>query len=124
MTLQEIKEVAEYDLRQKLTAVATVCRFVVVDDSSKAGQLAEIPIIESLRTPVIILRLKGTASSYVVRPLDATSKVAREVEYDAGSLSTVLQQSINWAESTIGDLKTKYSRVYPWRSTDDGPTMC
>ena len=111
MTLQEIKEVPEYDLRQKLTAVATICCFVVVDDSSKAGQLAELPIIEFLRTTVVILRLKGTGSSYVVRPLDATSKVAREVEYDAGSLSIVLQESIDWAESTIGDLRAKYGYI-------------
>ena len=34
-TLQDVREVPEYDLRQKLTAVAPVCRFVVVDDSSR-----------------------------------------------------------------------------------------
>jgi hypothetical protein len=42
-TLKDIKEVPEYDLRQKLSAVAAVCRFIVVDDSSRAGQAAEIP---------------------------------------------------------------------------------
>ena len=117
-TLQDVKELPEYDLRQKLTAVAPVCRFVVVDDSSRAGQAAEIPIIDFLRVVTIVLRLRGSDSTFVNRPLEATSRVIKEVEYDENDLEQILDESIRWAESQIGDLSQQYARAYPWRSTD------
>jgi hypothetical protein len=117
-TLQDVKELSEYDLRQKLTAIASVCRFVVVDDSSRAGQAAEIPIIDFLRVVTIVLRLRGSDSTFVNRPLEATSKVIKEAEYDDNDLEQILDESIRWAESQIGDLSQQYARAYPWRSTN------
>jgi hypothetical protein len=119
-TLKDVKEVPEYDLRQKLTAVAPVCRFIVVDDSSQAGHAAEIPVLEMLRVTTILLRLRGSRSTFVTRALDATSKVIQEAEYDSQSLEQVLGTSIQWAESVIDQLRNRYSREYPWRSPTTG----
>lgn len=115
-TLQEVPEAAGYDLRQKLTAVAPVCRFVVVDDSSRGGQAAELPIIEMLRVTSIVLRLHGADCTFVTRALDATSKVIKEWEYDTNDLETVLCEAVRWAESTIGDLERRFTQAYPWRA--------
>lgn len=117
-TLKDVKEFPEYDLRQKLTAVAPVCRFVVVDDSSRAGQSAEIPIIDFLRVVAVVLRLQGSDSTFVNRPLEATSRVIKEVEYGGGNLEQILDESIIWAECQIGELSQQYARAYPWRSTN------
>lgn len=117
-TLQDVKELPEYDLKQKHTAVAPVCRFVVVDDSSRAGQAAEIPIIDFLRVVTIVLRLRGSDSTFVNRPLEATSRVIKEAEYDENNLEQILDESIRWVESQIGDLSQQYARAYPWRSTN------
>ena len=116
-TLNDVREPPGCDLRQKLTAVASVCRFVVVDDSSRAGQSAEIPIIESLRVVTIILRLRGSNATLVNRPLEATSKVIREAEYGDASLAEILGESITWAESQLSNLSRQYAKTYPWRST-------
>lgn len=113
--LQDVREVPEYDLRQKLTAVAPVCRFVVVDDSSRAGQAAELPIIEMLRVTTIVMRLRGSQSTFVTRGLSATSKTILEIEYDFTDVEKVLNDAVRWAESTIGDLQEQYSKNYPWR---------
>ncbi len=115
-TLQDVAEAAAYDLRQKLTAVAPVCRFVVIDDSSRGGQAAELPIIEMLRVTPIVLRLRGAESTFVTRALDATSRVIRECEYDTTDLEEVLFDAVRWAESTIGDLERRFTRAYPWRN--------
>lgn len=114
-TLQDVREVPEYDLRQKLTAVAPVCRFVVVDDSSRAGQAAELPIIEMLRVTTIVMRLRGSQSTFVTRGLSATSKNILEVEYDFTDIEKVLNDAVQWVESTIGELQERYSKNYPWR---------
>jgi hypothetical protein len=120
-TLDDLKEIPELDLRQKLTAIASVCRFIVVDDSSRAGQAAEIPILESLRVVAVILRLRGSDSTFVNRPLSVTSKVIREVEYEPQTLKQVLDESIQWAEALLVDLRDRYANVYPWRSPQTAP---
>jgi hypothetical protein len=116
-TLQDVRELPEYDLRQKLKAVAPVCRFVVVDDSSRAGQAAELPIIEMLRVTAIVLRLCGSQSTFVTRGLSVTSNVILEVDYELTDMEQVLNKAIRWAESKIGELQDRFSRTYPWRST-------
>jgi hypothetical protein len=115
--LQDVAEVPEYDLRQKLTAVAPVCRFVVVDDSSRAGQAAELPIIEMLRVTTIVMRLRGSQPTFVTRGLSATSKAILEVEYDLTDIEKVLNDAVQWVESTIREFRDRYSKTYPWRST-------
>ena len=103
----------------ELTAVDVVgpgARFVVVDDSSRAGHTAEIPIIEFLRVVTIVLRLRGSHSTFVNRPLDSTSKVIQEVEDDENDLEQILDDSITRAERQIAALSQQYARVYPWRS--------
>lgn len=116
-TLDEVREVPSYDLRQKVAVVAPVCRFVVVDDSSRGGQAAELPIIEMLRATMIVLRRIGSEATFVTRGLSATSKVIGEYDYDDASLEDVLLKSVGWAETTIGDLEDQLSRAFPWRST-------
>ena len=116
-TLQDVPEVPEYDLRQKLTAVASVCRFIVIDDSSWAGQAAELPIIESLRVTTIVMRRRGSQPTFVTRGLSATSKVILEVDYDHTDVERILSEAVQWVESRIGELQDRFSRIYPWRST-------
>jgi hypothetical protein len=115
LTLDEVQEPSSYDLRNKLTAVASVCRFVIVDDSSKSGQAAEIPIVESIRATAVVLRRVGSDTTFVTRGLGATSKVIREYDYDSASLDEVLIKAVAWAENTIADLEYEYSKTYPWR---------
>ena len=106
----------EYDLRQKLTAVAPVCRFVIVDDSSRAGHAVELPIIEMLRATTIVMRLRGSQTTYVTRGLSATSKAILEIEYDHTDIERVLIEAVQWAESTIGELREDHSKTFPWRT--------
>jgi len=119
ITLKDVEEVREFDLRQKLSAVALACRFVVVDDSSQAGHVAELPIIEMLRTVTIVARLRGSRSTYVTRAMDTTSRVVKEVEYDDEALPEVVGGAVRWAESTIGEVTDRYAKEYPWRRPDN-----
>ena len=92
-----------------------MCRFVVIDDSAKSGQAAEIPIVEAVRATTVVLRRVGSESTFVTRGLGATSKIIREYNYESGTLDQVLVTAVGWAENTIADLEREYSRTYPWR---------
>lgn len=42
--IKNVPDIEHYDLSQKVTAVGTICKFVVIDDSSPSGHLTEIEI--------------------------------------------------------------------------------
>lgn len=116
--LDEIDESPDYDLRQKLVAIASVCRFAIVDDSSRSGHLMEIVELEKIRVTSVILRKRGTNSTYVHQPIGATSKIMKAFPYDQEDLDTDLPPALEWAESTVTSLRAEYSDALVWRGRE------
>jgi hypothetical protein len=124
--LDEIPESPDYDLLQKFSAIAPVCRFVVFDDSSKSGHLAEFPLAVAGRYITIVLRLHGSEGSMVTRGVASTSKVIRESEYSAGDLDAVVSNNLTWAEQRHDELRgDRGFAAFPWRQQieSDEPTQ-
>jgi hypothetical protein len=109
----------------KAVAIGSVSRFIVVDDSSKSGHLAELP--EALRNNwiTVILRMCGSEPSFLSRGVSVTSSVVLEREYTADTLRITLEEGVRWAEAKVGDLSTAFAQLYPWRTEPraDGPPM-
>jgi len=114
-SLEDVREVPEWDLLRKLTAVAPMCRFVVVDDSSRAGHTGELVKLEMLGVITIVMRLRDTQSTFVTRGQSVTSNVISEVDYDSTDIKKVLNVAAQWAESKIWELRFRYSNTFPWR---------
>lgn len=114
--LDEIPDDIHYDLRQKAVAVGSVARFVVVDDSSKAGQLVEHVYAEQNRWVTVVLRGADGASSFVLRGAEHYSRVLREITYRSGGLAPALSEGVKWAEDTLRDVVTGGLSTYPWRT--------
>lgn len=119
--LSEIPEEPSYDLRQKFQAVASVCRFLVFDDSTPAGQIAEMILAEPLDSIRVVLREGETKSTYMTRGMGLTSKVVREWSYDVNNLGAVIAEAVEWAESLAIELAEGRQSTYPWRSDDSAP---
>jgi hypothetical protein len=119
--LDELPELPHYDLMNKASIMSLACRFVVMDDSSAAGHLAEVPIVLANRSPLIVLRAEGTASSFVSHGIAAGSGGrVQELTYSPDSLSECLRLGIENTESWILEYGKALSSVYPWRQTNDG----
>lgn len=116
--LSEIPEEPSYDLRQKFQAVAPVCRFLVFEDSTPAGQIAEMILAEALRSITIVLREGKRKSTFMTQGMGLTSKVVREWSYDANNLDSVIAEAVEWAESLVIELAKGRESTYPWRSDD------
>ena len=78
--LDEIPEQPHYDLQQKFQAVASVYRFLVFEDSTPSGHIAEMQLAENLRLIRIILRERGKQSSFMMQGMDLTSTIIRGVD--------------------------------------------
>jgi hypothetical protein len=112
----EIPDIREHDLRQKILMLSLACRFVIVEDSVPAGQLTEIPLVELSRSVVLVLRHTGFHSSWMTEGTSATSSVIREREYDDGTVTEVLAEGAAWAEEQIDRLGRHFDDRLPWRA--------
>jgi len=115
VTIDEVDEFPDLDLRKKLLAVATACRFVVVDDSSRSGQAAELPLIELARVIALVLRKEGSDSTFVTRGLSIASRVIREVAYTDTTFDDVVDAGMAWAEAERERIGAESQDVYLWR---------
>ena len=110
-----IPDIREYDLRQKIQLLMLSCRFVVIEDSTAAGQLSEIPLVEASRIVTLVLRSHGRSSSWMTAGLSQSSNVMREYEYDTDSLTAVMRDGTKWAETQLEDRGRKFDEMFPWR---------
>jgi hypothetical protein len=76
--LDEIADPFGYDLRQKFMAVADVCRFLVFEDATRAGQLFEMAAAAGTGLVRIVLRQAGRHSCFMSLGQGLTSKVVYE----------------------------------------------
>ncbi len=118
--LDEIPEEPNYDLRQKFQAVASVCRFLVFEDSTPAGQIAEMFLADALHSIRVVLREGAEKGTFMTQGMGLTSKVSREWRYDAKNLDAIVADAAGWAESLVADLAEERRGMYPWRSADPG----
>lgn len=118
---EDVPDILSQDLRQKFRAVAPVMRFVVIDDSSAAGQMVEVELADAGRWVTIVVRLSGTTSSYMTRGAQAASQVLREIEYREDDLEVVLSDQMKWAEACLERLEQAYTPTFPWRGQEETP---
>jgi hypothetical protein len=81
-----------------------MARFIVIEDSSAAGQIREIATCAAQGLVTAILRREGSRGSFVTTGEELKSKVIREFTYTDDSLQQVLFEAIRWAEETVEEL--------------------
>jgi hypothetical protein len=114
--VKEVPEQPHHDLQQKLVAIASVARFIVIDDSSVSGHLVEFPLVQSNRWVTLVLRLSGSTGSFMTHGASVASSVIRESTYNKMTLDSELLDGIQWAEQKLKELERDLGGAYPWRS--------
>ncbi|MGH7572308.1 MAG: hypothetical protein ACREMK_10735 [Gemmatimonadota bacterium] len=102
-----------FTLERKLLSIAPIVRFIVVDDSSKAGHNFEMPIVRNMQRPFAVLRLEGSKGSYMTHGMGELSRVIREWVYTKDGIRDTIKEAVEWAEGLIDGLQS-ISQSYPW----------
>jgi hypothetical protein len=114
--VDEVPDIPHFDLMQKLVALASSSRFVVMDDSSKSGHLAEFPLVVQNRWYAVVLRLRGSRSSFMTHGVAATTNTMVEYEYDAASLPSIIADAVAEIETRIDYRERRLNAELPWRA--------
>jgi len=116
LLVEDVPDDPHLDLSQKVVMLGTMARFVVMDDSSPSGHLAEFPLCRDNRLITVILRANGIRNSAMTAGASLQSTVIREAVYDPERPLEALRASVEWAERRLGELKRDFALCYPWRA--------
>lgn len=111
----EVPEHPDHNLEQHVGLLAGLARFVILDDSEPAGQIAEVRICRDNGWITAVLRVAGSRSSYMTQGVSAYSRVVREAEYLPPPIETAVVDAAQWAEGEIARLRNANESTYPWR---------
>lgn len=115
LLIKDIPDFPSYDLPQKVVAVGTISRFIVVDDSSKSGHLLEVELCNQNRWVTILLRADGKGGSWMTAGAAASSNVILEIPYSLNAIHLAVAEAAQWAESKLKILEQHNNTTYPWR---------
>jgi len=116
--IKDVPDNLYQDISQKVVALGAIARFVVVDDSSRSGHLAEIPLCKQNNWVTIIMRLDGVGGSWMTAGTSAFSNVILEIPYSKVGVRDALDEATRWAEQKLDSLKQNLSSIYPWRQSE------
>jgi len=112
----DVPDFEHYDLAQKVVAIGSLCRFVVIDDSVPSGHLNEVEICRMNRWVMVLLRAHGRAASAMTLGAGIASTVIRELAYDPDNPLSALQEATTWAERRLAELENQLRDAYPFRA--------
>jgi len=113
--LKDIPDHPHHDLSQKVVAFGAISRFVIVDDSSSSGHLAEVPLCKQNGWVTVLLRAGGQSGSWMTAGVSHLSNVILEKSYDLAAPQIAVQEAVTWAESKLDELQRQFESTYPWR---------
>jgi hypothetical protein len=112
---KDVPDHPHQDLSQKVVAIAAISRFIIVDDSTKSGHLAEVQLCKASNWITVLLPAHGIGASYMTAGASIFSNVVSEREYDPETRQLAVASAVAWAENKICELERRLDGTYPWR---------
>jgi len=113
--IKDLPDQLVQDLPQKVSTIGYLARFVVVDDSTASGHLAEVQLCRQHDWITVLLRQGGKGASWMTAGASFTSNVILEQGYDELNLEPSIAKAAQWAEGKIEELERKFNNIFPWR---------
>lgn len=116
LLVKDHPDIPELSNEEKVRLFADTSRFVILENSFPAGQIAEIKMCATNRIITASMRESGKGSSYMVTDYFKDFDFIKEFEYkDSVSIREPLERALNWAELKLQERREYYNSLYPWR---------
>jgi hypothetical protein len=111
-------DIPEMSNEEKVRVLADTSKFVLLENSYAAGQIAELKMCSTNRIITACLREAGKGSSWMVTDYSKDYDFIKEFEYKSQGESFLLaiQSAVAWAENLVEQRIAYYDSKYPWRS--------
>jgi hypothetical protein len=114
--VKDAPDIPEMTNEEKVRALADASRFVIVENSYPAGQIAELKMLSTNRVTTAILREQGKGSTWMVADYDLDYRFMREFVYEPRHLSDIVDAACDWAHQSVSERTRQLDKRYPWRT--------
>jgi hypothetical protein len=116
---KDLPDVLEMSNEDKVRSLADASRFVLLENSFPAGQIAECKILSANRIVTAFLRQENRGSSFMVTDYSIDFRFMNEFTYkenDNTALLEAVEAATAWAEEEIARRRNFFNATYPWRT--------
>jgi predicted aspartyl protease len=115
--VKEQPDINIQSIEEKVNMLASLCRFIVCDNSFTSGHIDELKICAINRFVTAIIQEKGKGATWMQVDYKYDFSFMNTFYYDDPSdIPNAANQAIAWAENKLNDRKLIYDKIYTWRS--------
>jgi hypothetical protein len=115
--VDDLPDIEEQSLAEKMVTFASIARFVICDDSTASGHINELDICSERRFTTAILRPKGRGATVMQADIADDVWFMRVIDYDGpDDFEAAVRRSVSWALGTVLLRSYNFNRRYQWRS--------
>lgn len=109
-------EIISQSLEEKVSTLANMAGFIIVENSFPSGHLTELKICEQIKWTTAILQEKEKGASYMVAGVDFQMNFIKKFEYSTiNQMCDIIKEAVNWAEDFNQKKINHLNKIYPWR---------
>ena len=113
--VKDVPDIPEMTNEEKVRALADASRFVIIENSFPAGQIAEMKILATNRIVTAIIRQESKGSTWMVGDYDLDYQFMEEFVYAPDDIASTIKNACEWANNLVKERTKKLDERYPWR---------
>lgn len=119
--MDDLPDIEEQSLPEKLITLASMSRFVLADDHLASGHISELEICSERRFTTAILRQQGRQSTFMQADIADSVQFMKVFEYEGDLPSeSIVRQAVLWANNTVQSRAESLNRKFNWRTSKKG----
>ncbi|MCX5904302.1 MAG: retropepsin-like aspartic protease [Proteobacteria bacterium] len=119
-----VKDQSDVDIQsieEKVNMLASLCRFVICDNSFPSGHIDELKICSLNRFVTAVIQEKGRGATWMQSDYPVDYSFITVIEYsDIRGIPDVVEQAIEWAKNKLDERKSFFDKIYRWRTPGTG----
>jgi Leucine-rich repeat (LRR) protein len=113
-------EVISQTLEEKVSTLANLAKFIIIENSFASGHLTELKICEQGKWTTALLQEEGKGASYMTAAIDFQTNYIKEFDYNTvEQICDTIKEAVNWAEDFNRKKINHLNKIYPWRKNKE-----
>lgn len=116
LVVKDISDIDIQSIEEKVNMLASLCRFVICDNSVASGHIDELKICANNRFVTAIVQQDGMGATWMQADYSKDFAFMETFTYrDVASMDSCIQCAAKWAEDKVEDRRQFFNNLYHWR---------
>lgn len=114
--VKDITDIEIQSTEEKVTMLASLCRFVICENSTTSGHIDELKICASNRFVTAIIQQEGQGATWMQADYGLDFSFMEQFTYPSmNSMNPCVKSAVKWAERKVEERKEYLNNLYHWR---------